>query len=321
MNILVIGCGAVGIGLATFLHRAGCSLTVVAKKPVADSLRANGLCRTGALGEYQIAPEQLQIIESGESVPAGSYQMIVVCTKSYDVGEVARMLHESPGVIGLKTKVLLIQSGLSNYEEMTRYCTAHQVFVGRLYSWFEKEELYKCNIKAHYAPCALGHVTASLAEQIAEFAALLSSSGFQSFVSRSIVQQLWSKQLYDVIVDPLAALFGLSNEALSTAKHTRAIMQLVATEAFAVMQAAGYSLSQKSAYDFISYLHAELIPARSGEIPLMLRDMQQGKRAEIEATLGALLKLASRYGKNVPTLSSLYHQLHLLQQLKGISAT
>ena len=56
IKVLVLGAGAVGLGLSSFLLQSGCSVTIVGKKEIVDLLRGKGLSRIGIFGELYSPP-------------------------------------------------------------------------------------------------------------------------------------------------------------------------------------------------------------------------------------------------------------------------
>ena len=47
LKVLIIGAGAVGLGLASFLLKSGCRISLVGREPTVNALAANGLDRVG----------------------------------------------------------------------------------------------------------------------------------------------------------------------------------------------------------------------------------------------------------------------------------
>jgi 2-dehydropantoate 2-reductase len=61
-SILIYGAGAVGLGIASCLLKAGAKLDILARPDTADSLRRHGLVRTGIFGKYTADPSRMAIL-------------------------------------------------------------------------------------------------------------------------------------------------------------------------------------------------------------------------------------------------------------------
>ena len=51
MNILIYGCGAVGLGIGSCLLKAGAKVSLLARPGTVEILRQHGLVRTGIFGD------------------------------------------------------------------------------------------------------------------------------------------------------------------------------------------------------------------------------------------------------------------------------
>ena len=67
MNILVIGAGAVGIGLATSVASQGANISIYARGKTARAIKKNGIKRTGLFTHYEI--ENVPVYETYEEIP------------------------------------------------------------------------------------------------------------------------------------------------------------------------------------------------------------------------------------------------------------
>ena len=81
MNILLYGAGAVGLGLASCLLKAGEQVDLVGREETVSALQLNGLQRTGLFGDFTAAPESFGSYSSLSELPQTDYDFILVCTK------------------------------------------------------------------------------------------------------------------------------------------------------------------------------------------------------------------------------------------------
>ncbi|MCI5210030.1 MAG: 2-dehydropantoate 2-reductase, partial [Candidatus Electrothrix sp. ATG2] len=83
--MLIYGGGAVGLGLAGCLLKAGEQVDILVREHTRRALLVNGLHRTGIFGEYHADPEVFGCFAGTDDLlPDTPYDFILVCTKSFD---------------------------------------------------------------------------------------------------------------------------------------------------------------------------------------------------------------------------------------------
>ena len=86
LKVLVVGAGAVGLGLASFLMQSGCRVSLLGREDT--ELEKNGLYRIGIFGEFH--SDSFEIFHG----PAQDekFDFVLVCVKSFDIENVGRQL-------------------------------------------------------------------------------------------------------------------------------------------------------------------------------------------------------------------------------------
>ena len=72
MNILLIGAGGVGIGIATSVASQGAKVSIYATGETAKSIKENGIRRTGLFTHYEI--KDIPVYETYESIPKDTFE-------------------------------------------------------------------------------------------------------------------------------------------------------------------------------------------------------------------------------------------------------
>ena len=80
MNILVIGAGAVGIGLAASLASQDASVSIYARGETARTIRKNGIRRVGLFEHIEI--ENIQVYEDYNEIPESNFDYIIIASKT-----------------------------------------------------------------------------------------------------------------------------------------------------------------------------------------------------------------------------------------------
>ena len=71
MNILVIGAGGVGIGLAASVASQGANVSIYARGETAKAIRENGIRRCGLFAHYEI--KDVPVYETYEEIPENTF--------------------------------------------------------------------------------------------------------------------------------------------------------------------------------------------------------------------------------------------------------
>ena len=82
MNILIIGAGAVGIGLATSVKSQGANISIFARGKTASAIKENGIERCGLFTHYHFDSEEINVYEDYESIESDSLDYIFITSKT-----------------------------------------------------------------------------------------------------------------------------------------------------------------------------------------------------------------------------------------------
>ena len=80
IKVLVLGAGAVGLGLSSFLIESGCLVTLVGRQATVALVRGKGLTRVGIFGELYSPPGSFGAFINLNDVSSDYYDFILVCT-------------------------------------------------------------------------------------------------------------------------------------------------------------------------------------------------------------------------------------------------
>ena len=67
MNILVIGAGAVGLGIASSVLSQNAEVSIFARGETAKAIKENGIQRTGLFTHYSFTKDEIDVLESIET--------------------------------------------------------------------------------------------------------------------------------------------------------------------------------------------------------------------------------------------------------------
>jgi len=314
VDVIVFGAGAVGLGFASALLAAGGSrVRIVARPTVAAALRAHGLRRTGIFGDVHAGPERFAVAGSLAELPSGAADHVLVATKSFDSEAAARALAEASRVVGAETLLVLCQNGWGNAERFTAHFPAERVWNARVITGFRKLAPQHVDITVHAEPVHVGSLFGERPARVAPLCAAIAKGGIPCEPSAQIAEDLWAKLLYNAALNPLGAILGVSYGALAASEHSRSVMEALAHETFAVMQAAGWRTHWPSAQAWLDDFTTRLLPPTAAHESSTLQDLRAGRRTEIDAITGAVVELAERHGVEVPVSRSVLALVRFLE--------
>lgn len=131
---------------------------------------------------------------------------------------------------------------------------------------------------------------------------LLENAGFQAFLSNNIEGMVYQKLLVNVIVNPLTAVLRIKNGQLLVQEDRLSLMKDLFLEAVAVYRAARIDVDEEKDWNRV----VQVCRMTSSNSSSMLQDVEAGRKTEIEAITGALIRMAERYEVAVPLHRMMY---------------
>ncbi|MCB1155303.1 2-dehydropantoate 2-reductase, partial [bacterium] len=237
-----------------------------------------------------------------------SPDLLIVCVKSYDTEAAIR---EHAAHVSSETAVLTLQNGMGNAEALAEVLAPSQILVG---------------VTTHGAlTVAPGHVRhtgigsiqfgeqdgrrTDRAEWIAE---LLNDAGLDAQVTDNPARRLWEKLVINAAINPVTAVLRVPNGEIAANPDARALALDAAKEAVAVANALGIDLDEDTMLDRVVRVAEATAANRSS----MLADADAGRRTEIDAITGVIVREAARRGLAVPTNQSLLGRIREIEKTR-----
>jgi 2-dehydropantoate 2-reductase len=313
MRVLVYGAGAVGLGLGSFLQAGGARVAFVGRPATVDALGLHGLERRGRFGAHRTGPDELEAAASLGALSGGGFDFALVATKSFDSESAARDLAARPAQLGTDARVVVCQNGWGNAEVFAAALGGSRVYGARVITGFVRPEPHRVEVTAHAEPVAVGSLFGAPPEGAEPLCAALRAGGLPAETTQRLAELLWAKLLYNGCLNALGAIFGVRYGALGRSPEARAVMAELAEEIFRVMRAAGHRTRWASAAEFLKALYEELLPPTEEHEPSTLQDLRAGRRTEIDALNGAVVRLAEAHGIDAPVNRTLCGMIRFLE--------
>jgi 2-dehydropantoate 2-reductase len=145
------------------------------------------------------------------------------------------------------------------------------------------------------------------------WASIIDDAGVPAVATERLAALLWAKVFYNAALNPLGALLGVHYGALPEHPESRALMNHVIDEAFAVARAEEVALPWSSPAGYQREFYGRLVPATYDHRSSMLQDLERGRRTEVDAINGAVWHRGAERGINTPGNETLTRLVHAVE--------
>jgi 2-dehydropantoate 2-reductase len=317
--VLIAGAGALGGVFGAFLRRAGHPVTLLGRPAVLDAVRRDGLAVTGLWGEHRAEGFDLARTPADLS---GTFPVVLVTVKSHATAEVARAVGPFVAPDGVAVS---LQNGLGNVEAIAAAVGEGRTGGARVIFGAEVVAPGRVAVTVYADPVLVGSPYAAahpeLATRLQALVDDLSRTPIPTRWTDDLPAALWAKVLYNGALNPLGALLGVPYGALADSPHTRAVMDPVVAEAFAVARKHGVRLPWPSPEAYLTHFYGRLVPPTAGHRSSMLQDLEAGRPTEIGAMNGQVAELGKALGLATPVNDALVAMIRFREAGAALRAT
>jgi 2-dehydropantoate 2-reductase len=300
MHIAIFGAGAVGGYYGAKLARSGERLTLLARGAHLKAIRDRGLLVWSPLGDFVVRVE-------AESEPerVGQVDLVILAVKTYHNPEVLPRLG---ALCGANTAVLTLQNGVDSVDEVAAAVGSSRVLGGTTYVATAIAAPGIIEQTGTHRRVLIGEAFGDrqvVTDRVARITALLTRADVQAEAFADGRVPIWEKLIY---LSPFAAFTGAARRPAGFIWNDPVIREafLAAVEEVEqVARAEGISVALDVRQRVVEYMHALPPSTRSS----LLIDLQQGKRTEVEALQGAVIRRAQSRGVQTPIMRTLYSVL------------
>lgn len=317
MKALMIGCGSVGLALASALYQFKVETHLVARGKTADAIRENGIERCGILGRVVVPPDQVLVFETPEEAE-GEYDFILNSAKTTGNADIARSLSKRKADMIKRDGILaLFQNGFGNEQAFSEFLPPRQIYQVSLPIGFQRLTPHISEVTVITKPATMGRLSGEASEASGKLAAELTNGGIPCRVTNEFGKTLWAKMLYNCTLNPLSAILGTNYGGLIRSESSLSLMNKMIDEIFAVMHVAGYETFWKDADAYRQDFYQKILPPTYEHHSSTLQDLERKIPTEIDSLNGAVVRLGDQFHVDTPcntvitqlirTAESLYH--------------
>ena len=292
MKIMVVGAGAMGGSFAGLLAVSGHEVRIIDTDSAhVEAINRDGLLVEGVLGVHRVQVPATMDSEDGEVADA----VIMFCDTN-NTKEASRTVAKLTGNHGV---AITFQNGIGNVEALVDAVGPARTLAGS--SMCSAANLGPGHVSlTHMGKTSLGELDGTATPRTEKLAKALSEAGFKVEVSDQIMGQVWQKFLVNCAVNAIAATTGLRSGEISRVSELAGFQDEVIKEGLQVINGKGIRLPNP---DVMSELKRNL-PKRFNR-PSMLQHVDSGRKTEIDAINGALIREANELGIATPYNQSL----------------
>jgi 2-dehydropantoate 2-reductase len=298
MRVTIVGAGAVGGLLGAMLARSGTEVTFVARGPTRERIARAGIRLSGPGGISDVGPFVAE--EDPAKLPAADG--VIVAVKSWQLQAIAPRL--AP-LVGPATVVASLQNGVEAADTLIQALGEAAVIGGLCHVLASSEAPGQVCVRGAPLRVTLGELGGGSSPRVETLAATLRTAGVTVAVSGDIRAAIWEKLLFVGPMGMIGAATGMAVDHFRCIPASRRLLVEAMAEVRSVALSHGIRVPEEATAAALERLDA--LP--DGSKASMQRDLEAGRHSELEEQVGAVVRLATRAGLDVPVHRVLYAAL------------
>jgi 2-dehydropantoate 2-reductase len=288
MKILIAGSGGVGGYYGGLLAQSGNDVTFLARGEHLKAIRERGLQVKSVHGDFTVFPAQA----TDTPAEVGPVELILFCTKTYDTEHVAEALRPC---VGADTAIISLQNGVDAAERIGAILGMEHVLGGATWISSAVEAPGVIRQFSQFRRIVFGELDGSITPRAQAIYQTLSATGATVELSENILSVLWTKFVFIAAVSGISSLTRLEMGEFRHVPETRALMTALMREVEALARAQNIALDADVVEKSLAFVDAAAPNIKSS----MQRDVESGRRTELESMIGVICRKGREW--NVPT--------------------
>lgn len=304
MKILVLGAGSVGLYFGGRLAQGGAEVSVVVRSDY-ETARRSGYDVSSIAGDFHFSPHL--VLRSAADYPDVADYVILTTKVLPTVDRVALL---RPAIRSRNTVIVLIQNGIDIEDEIRTAFPENELLSTIAYIGASRPEPGKV-LHQGSGVLQMGVYPRGISPALKRLAEAFNASKVKCEMMEDIVFTRWNKLLWNLPYNPVSVLAGGATTArMSRRDELEKLCCDLMCEVIRVANAAGVKLSEPLAKKQIEFTR-NFPPYKTS----MLQDYEAGRALEVEAILGNTLRVARKYGVDVPRIECCYALLKSVDEL------
>jgi 2-dehydropantoate 2-reductase len=294
MKITVVGAGAMGASYGGHLARAGHEVALLDTwQDHVDAINRDGLRVDGVLGDHRI---KLPASAASNGAAGGGADVAIVFVDANNTAKAAETL---AGLLAPDGFAITFQNGIGNVEKLQAALGPERVLGGSSMCSAAARAPGHVTL-THMGTTSLGETTGSDSPRVQAMLDALRTAGFEAEHEPNVMGLIWQKFVVNCATNAIAATTGLRGGEIARLPELDAFQDRVLEEVMAVTRAKDIRLPHP---DIAAKVKENCY--KKFNKPSMLQHVESGRRTEIEALNGALIREAQALGIPVPNNEAL----------------
>jgi 2-dehydropantoate 2-reductase len=306
MRIAIFGAGGAGGYFGARLAQAGEDVVFIARGEHLRAIRERGLRVDSLKGDFVIQPAQA----TDDPAQVGVVDAIIVGVKTWQLPEAAAAMRP---MVGPGTMVVPLLNGVEAPAQLGAALGAQRVLGGlcQIVSMIAGPGHIR---HAGIEPLiAFGEMDGSASERVERLRQVFARcEGLTVEVPADIQVALWRKFMFITAISGVGAVTRAPAGVMRLVPETRQMLEDAMREVLAVAHARGIALPDDAPEKAMVFI--DNLPP--GATASMQRDIMEGRRSELDAQNGAVVRLGKEAGVPTPIHAFIYHSL-LPMELKA----
>jgi 2-dehydropantoate 2-reductase len=298
MRVAVFGTGGVGGYFGGRLAEAGEEVVFIARGAHLQAIREHGLHVESVKGDFVIHPAQA----TDNPAEVGVVDIVIVGVKAWQVTEAAQAMRP---LVGPDSVVVPLQNGVEAPAQLAAVLGPECVVGGlaKIFGFI----VGPGHIRHIGGPAsiAFGELDNRPSTRLTQLREVFGRAGITAEISPDIHVALWEKFLFVVPLGGIGAVTRAPIGILRQLPETRQMLEQGMREILNVARARDIRLADDVIDRTMAFVNSQ--PA-DGTTSLQ-RDISAGRRSELEAWNGAVVRLGQQVGVATPLHTFLYHSL------------
>lgn len=301
VKITVAGIGGVGGYISGMLAKTYKNMTLIARGDRKKSLEDEGICLHSDFNG-EITARANRVVENGRDIKAVQ-DFVFICVKNYSLEEICADLQ---GCVDEHTIILPVMNGADTGDRTRKFLKKGIVVDSVIYitAFFNGD--YSISQIGKYAKIQIGikDADAQGKDAVQKAWECMQEAGVDCRISEDIEAAVWEKYIFNCGYNVLTAYYMEMVETLQKSEEKCRELRTLMEEAYAVAMAKNIHIREgyiDSEYDRFMNLDA-------GSTSSLKRDMEAGRKNELETFSGYLVTEAEKLGVKVPLSKSMYEK-------------
>lgn len=313
MNILVIGAGAVGIGLAASVLSQNANVSLFARGETAKDIKENGIERCGLFTHYKFSKDDVNVYETYEDIPKNSIEYVFITSKTTANDDISKNLDSHRDFLKENFKIIIFQNGFGNDEAYLRFFNKNEVFSARVITGFARHERHISEVTVYTEPLLIGSLQNQDPNELKPIADMISASGIECELTNEVDKYLWAKMLYNCALNPLGAILDVTYGKLTENEYSKELMDNIIDEVFEVIKASEYETLWENSDEYKELFYSKLVPETYNHYSSTHHDIKNKIKTEIDTLTGKVIELGKINNVDVSTNKIIYNLIKSIE--------